>query len=172
MDHIQFVKGDLTPLMDKPNITLPKDMVASIDLNPEIMVGADVKTGKVQHYYYDKLSGTLSDIPVNGDSIAIPKDKLDDVLLRSNMSVDSIDKAVRKIVGDAPMSSSPSASTSSTDAKIPKLNETTTTGLNTHAKSSSNDYTWVIVGTVLGVVLVIAIIVFIVLYTRRTSVSA
>ena len=194
MDHIQFVEADLTPLQTQPSITLPNDMATNIEVNPNIMVGADATTGKVQYYYYDKLSGTLSDIPVNGDSIPIQRDQLDDALLHSNMSTDSITDVLDKIASSRKPAGQPSSPTymntrtTSSNLNIPTMDNTSTItttqtpsditpanlpiNISTSSKSSSQDYTWVIIGSVLVIILVIAVIIGIVMYTRANSKSA
>jgi tetrahydromethanopterin S-methyltransferase subunit B len=183
IDHIRFVEADVSPIVqEQTSITVPNNMATTIDVNPDIMIGADPTTGNVQYYYYDQLSGTLSDIPVDNDSIAIPKDKLDDMLLQSNISKESISQVVEKIANVKKKLSTPEIQASRTtveNVNIEKLNEepTSTPSLtiapsDSSNSSSSTDYTWVIVGTVLGVVFVIAIIVAIVMYTRMKSKSA
>lgn len=144
INHIQYVEADLTPNITVPNITIPNNMATIIDENPEIMVGFDEATQQIQYYYYDKASGTLSDIPLNDDSILIDKNKLENLLKTTNISIESIDKIVDKI----------SAS---------KSNSIAETNITTIKLETNN--TWIIIGTIFGLLLLI-IIIGIIYYTK------
>ena len=162
MDHVQFVQGDLSNIIPTPTITLPADMSSYIDTNPNIMVGQDTQSGQVQYYYYDKASGTLGDIPVDGNSIPVDPIKLENLLKTTNMSMDSIGSMIDQISATGPAST-----VNQMKPNISKMdNELITTTSPVSQSSSSSHNTKLTVGIVVGIIILIILVIGIINYTR------
>ena len=163
MDHIQFVQGDLSNILPQPTITLPSDMSTYIETNPNIMVGQDTKSGQVQYYYYDKASGTLSDIPVDDNSIPVDPVKLENLLKTTNMSMDSIGSMINQI-----SATGPSKLVNKETPNISHMdNGLTTTTSPVNQSSPSSHKTKLIIGIVVIIIILIILLVGIIYLTKR-----
>jgi hypothetical protein len=69
-------------------VSSDSDIAQYVETAPVIMKGRDVQTGNEQYYYYDKVSGSLTELPLSNTSVQISKNKLEHLMKTANITID------------------------------------------------------------------------------------
>jgi hypothetical protein len=181
LDGIRLVEADISNLNlnsntnTKPSISLPKDMSSYVEIEPELRVGQDINSGNVEFYYYDKLSNSLLTLP-SENSIPIKKEVLENLLKTTNLSAEQLGDYIGALT-----TTNGENNNTNINSKVSSDNTTLTTlatiqpSTNTiiqsenNTSSSSKDYTWIILGSLVGFLVLVGIIVGVVYYFRKVN---
>ena len=156
LDYINMVKvsGSVElPDITKPEKTIPiiksENIATYVDQPSEILLGVDK-----QYYYFDKLSGTLSELPNSIDksaSIPISRDELDEMMKSNKISMEEIPAYIQNLIN-----------------KKNGVNNDDSTD-STDSDDSTKKKIILIVGIVMSVLILIGIVIGIAIYSRRNT---